>query len=256
MIERITQLGRSFDEAYALLDAEFGARGELERRSVIEGWLRRGPAERDGLSLDHHLLVVRGEDGRIAALRDCHTVLDPAGRVTLLYLAHVLVLPAHRRRGLAAQLREAPIASARALLPDSDLLVVGEMEHPSDEPASRVRLIAYGRAGFRAVHPRALPYFQPDFRDPDDITLPVPVPLLLIVQHAGHDDHRLDKRLAHAVVRQLYAVFASHCAPHHLAPLAEGMHAAIDAWPEPTLPLLPLPRDAGDDGAFEALVRP
>ncbi|MSP25957.1 MAG: hypothetical protein EXR75_12520 [Myxococcales bacterium] len=45
-ITRVTTAeGPAFDEAYEALDGEFGARGELERRSVLEGWL---DAQRSG----------------------------------------------------------------------------------------------------------------------------------------------------------------------------------------------------------------
>jgi len=45
---------------------------------------------------------------------------------------------------------------------------LAEMEPASrGDEASIVRLIAYGRDGFAAIAPAALPYWQPDFRDLD-----------------------------------------------------------------------------------------
>src|SRR5262245_31817996 len=80
--------GPAFSEAYGALAAEFAPRGELERREVIAGWLRRA---------SYYLLVARDEDGRLAGVRDCHVVVGHARNAVVVYLAHVLVLPAHRR---------------------------------------------------------------------------------------------------------------------------------------------------------------
>lgn len=238
----------AFGRAFALLDAEFGARGELERRGVIEGWLAGGPASGDGLELAYHLYVVRDAQGAIAGVRDCHLVIDEAAQCGVLYLAHVLVVPEHRRRGIARLLRETPIAALVASLPEGERVVVGEMEHPVEsDAASVVRLVAYGRAGFVAFDPQALPYHQPDFREPSAIAVPEPVPLLVIASWLEHENARsMPKALAKAVLRHLYAVFASHCEPKHLAPSYDLAHDALEAWPDGAVPLLPLPTSIDD----------
>lgn len=245
----------AFDAAFALFEAEFGARGELERRSVIEGWLERGPVTVDGLEHTYHLYAARDAGGAIAGVRDCHLVIDRGASRGVLYLAHVLVLPAHRRRGVAGRLRDAPTARLTESLPGGQRIVVGEMEHPvASDAASIVRLVAYGRAGFAAIDPRAFPYHQPDFREPSTIASPAPVPLLAIASWLGHEDAQaLPKTLARAVLRHVYAVFASHCDPAHLASPYEIARAALEAWPEPTVPLLPLPASVADRDALAPL---
>src|SRR5262249_39741076 len=104
-----------FDEAYAVLDAEFGVRGELERRSVVAGWLTRGAAQLEmhgptgetrPLSWRYHLLVARdASSGAIAGVRDCHVTVEVARGTGVVYLAHTIVLPAYRRGGLASLFR-------------------------------------------------------------------------------------------------------------------------------------------------------
>ena len=108
------------DAAYGALAAEFGPRGELERREVIERWLDSEGGEageageaRPGLLRTYHLLVARDPGGALAGVRDCHVVLDPQEGIAIVYLAHALVLPAFRRRGLGALFRREPIAIAR-----------------------------------------------------------------------------------------------------------------------------------------------
>lgn len=229
-----------FPAAFGALDREFGSRGELERREVIEMWLDGGLAK----TLDHryHLLVVYDGD-TLAAVRDCHTTC--ADGIAVAYLAHALVLPPFRRRGLGGLLRSAPLALARNAAPDSEVLLAAEMEfaNPADRD-SLIRLVAYGRAGFRAIDPRALPYFQPAFRPTDP-----PLPLLAVVGTADGLGDTLDKRRAAAYVHHLYTVFGTHC--HDLSP-RQRTEAALAAWPGDTVPLLPLPQGP-DDPALEAL---
>ncbi len=254
-IERATD--PAFEEAFGLLDAEFGSRGELERRAVIEGWLEdAGRGDEGGeLELTYHLLVARDAAGNIAGVRDCHLTVDRAARRAVLYLAHVLVLPGHRRRGVGRLLREAPLALLCDRLPSGERLVAGEMEHPvASDPASLVRLVAYGRAGFRAIDPRALPYHQPDFRDPAQIATPAPVPLLVIVAWLDHEEARsLPRALAFAVLRHLYAVFATHCRAEHLAGPFAIARTALEAFVGDAVPLYPLPTSIDDEAALAPL---
>ena len=72
-----------------------------------------------------------------------------------------------------------------------------------------MRLLAYGRAGFRVVPPWRLPYAQPDFRDLAALGAPAtPVPLMLLVRQVGAEASRsLDARAALALVRHLSAVY-------------------------------------------------
>ena len=262
----------SFDEAYGALAAEFAPRGELERREVVARWLdepsststsrSRGPEE---LGRTYHLLVARDERGALAGVRDFHLVWDRREAIAVVYLAHVLVLPPYRRSGLGALFRSAPIAIARRVLGDAgldaskvDLLLAAEMEPASrGDEASIVRLLAYGKDGFTAIAPAALPYRQPDFRDLDAVLAggdePRPIPLLAVVRFLGHEgEPALPKRLARAFVTHLYAVFATHVRPDHLAALEARTLAVLDAHGTDEVALLPLPRTIDDD-AIERL---
>jgi hypothetical protein len=208
-----------FDTAYGALDAEFGSRGELERREVIARWL----AERES----YHLLLARTADGTFAGVRACHVLGDRRARVV--YLSHALVLPPFRRTGLGALFRQVPIELAGDC---DDLLLAAEMETDST-----IRFLAYAKDRFAAIPREVLPYVQPDF----SLHPTTPIPLVAVVRWVGHEDARaLPKRLAHAYVKRLYEVFATHVAGDHLAPLEAGMRAALDAAPGGDVPLRPL----------------
>ncbi len=251
--------GAAFDEAYAALHAEFGPRGELERREVIARWLEAAggapPLERT-----YHLLVARDEAGAFAGVRDCHVTVDRREGLAVVYLAHVLVLPAYRRTGLAARLREAPLALGRRALdaaglhaPDAALLLAAEMEPPRPgDLESLVRLVAYGKDGFSAVAPAALPYRQPDFRALAAGSEPRPIPLLAVVRLVGHEGAaRLPARLARAFVTHLYTAFATHVRAEHLDALRAETLTALDvalaASARDDVPLVALPRTIHDD---------
>lgn len=231
-----------FAEAYAWLDAEFGARGELERAEALRAAIRRGEATRDGFTLRYHLLLARDPEGRAAGVRDAWIV--ERGGVCVVYLAHTLVLPPYRRSGLAERLRAAPVEIARRRWPGAETLVAAEMEYPNAaEEATLVRLVSYGRAGFAAIPPAVLPYAQPDFRDPAVVDVPRPVPLLAVVRRPDAPEATsLPARLAAAYVEHLYAAFATHCEPAHLErPRARALGALTASGLDP-VPLVPLPR--------------
>jgi GNAT superfamily N-acetyltransferase len=254
----------AFAEAYGALDAEFGPRGELERREVVARWLD-GPIASSRLERTYHLLIARDssdDGGSLAGVRDCHVVMDRAEGIVVVYLAHALVMPPYRRSGLGALLRSAPISIARRALGEAglgaskvDILLAAEMEPASrDDEASIVRLIAYGKEGFAAIAPSALPYCQPDFRDldgpdgPDRRREPRPIPLLAVVRYLGHEGAvSLSTRLARAFVTHLYAVFATHVRPDHLAALEARTLGVLDALGTREVPLLPLPRTIDDE---------
>lgn len=257
-LERYTieQLGPGhalLDAAYGALDAEFGARGELERRAVVDRWLA-APAPRP-----YHLLVALDAEGRVAAVRDCHVRVDAGANAVVAYLAHVLVLPEHRRSGLASVMRAAPLALARraasALPEGADLLLAGEMEPPDpSDPATLVRMAAYGKAGYSAIDPESLPYCQPDFRDLERSLDPArPIPLVAIVRWVDHErSATLPTRLARAYLENLYAVFATHCRAQDLEVLRAHSLAAL-ARRGDAVPLVTLPSSAADEERIAAL---
>jgi GNAT superfamily N-acetyltransferase len=241
-----------FDHAYGALAAEFGPRGELERREVLERWLDAGST--------YHLLIARDAAGSLAGVRDCHVILDAGARVVIAYLAHALVLPPYRRSGLGGLLRAAPIALARKVLHqaglgagDVDVVLAAEMEHPvAGDSASIVRLIAYGKEGFAAIDPAQLPYLQPDFRDLATLpagSSPAPLPLLAVVRWLGHEgEELLPTRLARAYVKHLYTVFGTHVARGHLTPLEARMLDVLErSAGDRGVSLLPLPRALADE---------
>ena len=261
-----------FTRAYDALDREFGSRGELERRSVLEGWIARDAGgawacPTPALRTRYFLIEATTARGELAAVRDCHVVVDVERSVAVVYLAHVLVLPAHRRGGLSALMRAVAVTLGRRSLEElssgpaaaPELLLAAEMEPAStDDPPSIVRLVAYGRAGFAVIDPRTLRYAQPDFRDPAVIgATPRPLPLLAVVRRVGHEGAReLPAGLAEAFVTHLYdGVFASHCRAEHLAPARARALETLRASCPATVPLCDLPRDASDSAALGFISR-
>jgi GNAT superfamily N-acetyltransferase len=269
-LERIDGPGARFERAYGVLADEFAARGELERRAVIEGWLARDAGgawtyDRDGRAQRYWLIEALTASGELAAVRDCHVIVDAPSAIAVVYLAHVVVLPAHRRAGLASLLRELPITLARQALTElpvpapAEIVLAAEMERPRlDDRDSLVRLVAYGRAGFAVIDPAALPYAQPDFREPAVIDdAPRPVPLLAVVRRVGREGApTLPRRLARAYQLHLDAVFATHCLEAHLAPRREQALSALAAHASEEVPLLALPAHLDDEAAFARLVVP
>jgi GNAT superfamily N-acetyltransferase len=248
-----------FDQAYALLDAEFGAKGELERKEVLAGYLSRDKGPRG-----YKLVVARDSDGQIAAVRDCHVSMDQEARIVVVYLSHVLVLPPYRRSGLGSLLREVPAALGRraiaeaGLRPPVDLLLAAEMEPVAEGATDTItRLLAYGRARFKIVDPRCLPYCQPDYRahaliDADRARA---LPLLAVVRWVGHESaDEIPHRLAVAFVEHLYRIFAAHCREQDLRrPRAHALDT-LAAQGE-AIPLLAPPRVPEDREAVLPLAR-
>lgn len=254
-----------FSAGFALLDAQFGPTGEIERRETLEKWLAAGSLSRPDAAIHaryHMLLAYDGE--RLAGVRDCFVTVDPrAGRVVVL-LSHSLVLPEWRRTGLAALLRAAPAVLARHDaatdgIANPEIILAAEMEmvEPHDR-ASVIRYIAYGRAGFRAISPTLLPYAQPDFRDLEalGITEPRPLPFVAMVRPLGVEDRaEIAREHVAAVVHHFQAVHASHCKPEHLAVIRDHALRALAADPRPVLPLITPPRDTAHVAELAPLLK-
>src|SRR5690349_13779767 len=60
-----------FEPAYGMLDAEFGAKGELERHDAMAAYFARATA-----TAGIRFIVARDENGAIAGVRDCHISYD------------------------------------------------------------------------------------------------------------------------------------------------------------------------------------
>jgi 4-aminobutyrate aminotransferase/(S)-3-amino-2-methylpropionate transaminase len=239
-----------FDEGWSALDHVFGPVGELEARDVLWRWLKEPPVPADApIAVRYRMVLARDADGALAGVRDHFVTVDRAeGRVVAL-MSHSLVLPPARRTGLGALLRAAPLASARAWIPDAkETLLVAEMEHADPKNADQaIRLYAYAKAGFRVVPPEVLPYAQPDFRRLDRPEWP-PIPLMILLRQVGEED-RPDAplRRIRAIVPHLHAIHGAFCPPGHVRPVRERTDAAIAARATDPQPLLPLPGGPGDD---------
>jgi GNAT superfamily N-acetyltransferase len=209
-----------FPEAYGALHEVFDGAGEIETPEVLEARLAWRPARpRRGLALRYALVLVR-RDGRFAAVRD-HTVMIPLDRPELgvvVHLSHVFVAPEWRRTGLASMLRALPVADAHAAMAeagwtgDRPVTLLAEMERPEPgDPATRIRLSAYAKAGFLAVDPSAVGYLQPDFRRPEVIDAgggPRPLPMVLVVRRVGREDERvIEAGIVRGWVEILYAMY-------------------------------------------------
>ena len=223
----------AFDAGYRLLDAQFGPMGEIERRDVLDRWFAAGTLSPPDARFEarYHMLLARDRDGRVAGVRDCFTSVDRRSPHVAVLLSHSLVLPPWRRSGVAAVLRAAPAVYARrdaAALgyPQADVTLLAEME-PVD-PRDRdtiVRLLAYGRAGFRVVPPTLVPYAQPDFRDVDALGVrAVPIPMMLVVRQLGDDGSAMSRERLFATLDGLRAVHA----PAIAAPQLDAIRANIE----------------------------
>lgn len=162
-----------FDEAFGRLWREFGERGEMERREVIEdrlAWDPRRPV--NGHALLYEMLVVK-RDHQVVAIRDHTAIVTPAvlageaGAGVVVHLSHVLVEPSMRGRGLASWLRALPVETARRCL----------------ALARSPRAQARGDAGAAAPgEDRRI------VADRDSIGAPAPAPGITLVAEMEHDD--------------------------------------------------------------------
>jgi len=227
-----------FDLAFGALWSEFGFIGEIEQAPVLGMRMTWDPSQLvDGCAMSYRMMLATS-GGKLAGVRD-HTAIvlaDEPGAVV--HLSHNLVAPDWRRTGLAGWLRALPMTTARNVLaaqnrpPDSPVTLVGEMEHPSDA-ASRARLAAYEKAGYKKVDPARVGYLQPDFRAHHEIDIsggPQPIPLALIIRRVGREDEDF---VTGAEVRRLaaslYKMYGAGFRPRDM----EVVHASIEAYPPP-----------------------
>jgi GNAT superfamily N-acetyltransferase len=236
---RVQRVTGADDPGFALgydrLWAEFGARGEMERRFVIAERLGWDPTRALGRARLAYELLLLWRGAELVAVRD-HTAVvrtHPSGAPltgpVVAHLSHALIEPAHRGSGLAAWLRALPLAAARrcavaaGCASATPIVLVAEMEPLTPEhPERRSRLRSYERAGFLKVDPAAAAYAQPDFRPAELLagTTPTPIPLELVVRRVGREREReLAADELVAIVESIYAVYAAHVPRVALAPL-------------------------------------
>ena len=207
-----------FEKAYAALWAEFGAAHEMETRDVLAARFAAG----GDLCSE---MVVAQSAGVIAAVRD-QTAIWFEGEV-IVHLSHLLVAPEWRRSGLAGWMRAASVLTARDLAaahrsPGAPITLVCEMEYDDgSDPRRAVRLLAYERAGFVKIDPRAVRYFQPDFRAPAEIDASGgarPLPFQLLVRRVGSETQTtITGAEVRRIVRVLYAMYGAQFRPRDMA---------------------------------------
>jgi hypothetical protein len=212
----------------------------------------------DGLEGVYHL-VGAWEGNQLVGVRDCYVDIDHERGVCVVALSHSYVAPSHRRSGLAAAFRAVPVTFARRVVAERvgrplPTLVVAELEpvNPS-EPETVVRLLAYGRSGFKVLDPTRVPYSQPEFRD-----LPgaahTAIPLLGVVRTIGLTGDTLPAHMAAAFPRLFHACHRLFL-PH--AQVAASEDHATEALHRTDAPvqLLPLPLGRDTMGRLAPLVR-
>ncbi len=262
-VEKVVDLP-AFYEGYALLEAQFGPVGEIERREVLERWFQEGtlsPPE-DAFQAHYHMAIARDRDGRIAGVRDCFCAVQPElGRVVVL-LSHSLVFPEWRRTGISALLRAVPVPLARRDahrfgVERPEILLIAEMDPVEPTvPASLVRLMAYGRGGFAIVPPWKLPYAQPDFRDLEALAEAArPLPLMWVVRQVGAESAGvLAWEKAVSILDGLRAIHTPAVSGPQLAEIrAHALGRKVDS--EDAISLIPLPHTPSEFDRIEPLVR-
>ncbi len=255
--------GAGFDEAYGAMAGYFGPKNEIERRPILQDWLRR-PLLTDRIRISYQLLAWHDRaTGALAGVRDQFVGVDvERGRCGVL-LSHSFVPEPWRRSGVATLVRTAPADLARAEVARHGLdpvatpiVLCAEMEPcaPTDR-GSIVRLLSYGRSGYASVPPAVLPYCQPDFRELSSGADAEPIPMPFVVRWLGHEaDGVLPTALADALVEIFALLHVRACEPTHVEALAAADRARLAAH-GPTIALNPLPTRAEELDRLIPLLR-
>ena len=222
-----------------MLWQEFGVAGELESQRVLAQRLAR-PRGRgtEGVALRYEFLAITCAE-KLVAVRDHTAAAD--GELCVVHLSHLWVAEEHRRTGLAGWLRALPLQSARACLGDGcfptavPIILVAEMEYPAPTfPQTKVRLLAYERAGFLKLDPLAVQYFQPDFHLPEDIDAAggsTPLPFQLVIRQVGRESMQsMSASKAEQIVQRLYCIYGEDLRPAEIldAQRARGLARVLD----------------------------
>lgn len=251
--------GASFDQCFAMLEAFFGPRGEMEERAALERFVaERVIAYGDGLEGTYHLVGAWAGD-ELVGVRDCYVDLDRQNGFSIVALSHAYVAPAWRRSGLGAILRALPVTLARAVQNERlgrvvPTLVAAEMEPVDpDNPDTIIRLIAYGRSGFSVLDPQRFRYSQPDFRC-EAGAAHTGIALLGVVRPLGLPEGPLPVELCAAYPTLFHACHRMYLPTTQVDPSSSHAFGTLAASVEPVR-LLPLPTERGDLSSLAPLVR-
>ena len=240
-----------FALGHRVLANVFGPSGEIEREATLRAWFDAGTLSPPNAPIQafYSLILAFDTDGSLAGVRDCFVTFDDASRRAVVLLSHSFVVPEHRRSGLAALLRTVPATLARTTPaePPAEVLLVAEMEllDPAQH-ISVIRMLAYGRAGFRVLPAQVVPYAQPDFRDLDALGVPAtPLPFVMLVRQVGREDATtLTAARAAALVEHLQAIHRNHCRAEDIAPIRAHALRGLAAWGDAPIPLILPGRDS------------
>jgi hypothetical protein len=249
----------AFDQAYRFLDAFFGAKGELEDRDALAGLMRERWIDYGNRCEGTYHVIAAWHGDTLVGVRDCYVDIDLDAELCLVALSHSLVAPAWRRSGLAAWFRAVPGALSRQVLQARfgrpwPTLVGAEMEpvDPADE-SSIVRLLSYGRAGFRALDPQRFRYSQPDFRCLPG-TSHTGIAMVGVVRPIGLPDDALPPEVCAIYPRLFHACHRMYLPAAQVDPSESHALTTLAASPEPVR-LLDLPRAIDDHAAIAPLTR-
>lgn len=240
----------AFDRAYEMLESFFGPRGELEDRSALARFARERIIHYGPGMEGHYRILAAWEGDTLVGVRDCYVDLDIYGRFCVVALSHAFIAPDHRRSGLGAVFRAVPVTLARQTVaerfvnPGSVPIVIAAEMEPADpeNPDTIIRLMAYGRSGFKVLDPRRLPYSQPDFREEEVLKSGhTAIPLMAVVRWVDHPEaEAMPPRLAAAFPRLFHVCHRMYLPAWRVDPSEAHALGAL-ARSDADVPMLPLP---------------
>lgn len=226
-------------KGHAVLDAYFGALGEMETLEQIRQRLRDNESEStpdDARVVYEMMLLVDGE--KIIAAGDYCAIASASGRPTrkrpsIGFLSHLWVDPDHQRRGLSACFHKGVEALLREVDPGGGrrAVLVAEAEAAASGDEARLRRLDYFRKrSYLPVDPVRVGYLQPDFSAHEPATGSRPVPLLLLVRDLeGPTRGRMSGAELRHIVDRLYAMYARSIPAVHIAHVRAQLQAYPDA---------------------------
>lgn len=252
----------SFEAAYAMLDGFFGPLGELEPAETLGRFVDEPRLDYAPGVEGHYRLIAAWDGDELAGVRDCYIDVDRNERRSLVAFSHSFVAPAYRRGGLAALFRALPASLAREIVQrelggPAPTLLGTEMEPVAPEKReSIVRLVAYGRAGFKVIDPRRLPYSQPDFRDIEALGLAhTAIPLLAVVRVLDEPEATsISVEMAASFPRLFHVCHRMYLPAWRVDPSEEHALGALRRESGP-VPLLPLPTSPDDLRSLRPLLK-